>query len=220
MCGGFGKRLKPITIKIPKALVPINNNPMVSILMSNMKRFGFNRFILSTFYKSNLIKNYYKKDKSLNVKIEYLTEKKPLGTAGSLSLLKNRIKEKNFLVTNCDVLSEINYRSLLNFHIENNADFTMAIKRHYTESQFGEIYTSGINVKSITEKPIKNITINAGIYVIKTKLIKYLTLNKHLNMNELILELIKKNKKVIAFPFYENWFDLGTKKHIKVFKQN
>ena len=110
MCGGFGKRLKPTTLKIPKALVLVNNSPMLTRVINNLKKYGFKKFILSTYYKSKLIKNYYKNGKSHNIKINYITEKKPLGTAGSLSLLKNKIKEKNFLITNCDVLSEINYK--------------------------------------------------------------------------------------------------------------
>ena len=220
MCGGFGKRLKPLTLKIPKALVLINNVPMLTRVINNLKKYGFKKFILSTYYKNKLIKNHYKGGKSNNIKIKYLTERKPLGTAGSLSLLKNKIKEKDILITNCDVLSEINYKSILNFHNENKADLTIAIRKYSTESQFGEINMKGINVNDITEKPIKDIIVNAAIYVMKTKLIKELTYNKPLNMNELIMKMIKRKKKVIAFPFYENWFDLGTKHEIKVYKDN
>ncbi len=220
MCGGFGKRLKPTTLKIPKALVSVNNSPMLTRVINNLKRYGFKKFILSTYYKSKLIKNYYKDGKSHNIKINYVTEKKPLGTAGSLSLLKNKIKEKNFLITNCDVLSDINYKSLLNFHNENKADLTIAIRKYSTESQFGEINMKGIHVSHIYEKPIKDIIINAGIYVMNSRLIKELTYNKSMNMNELIMQMIKKKKKVIAFPFYENWFDLGTKQQIKIFRDN
>ena len=220
MCGGFGKRLKPMTLKIPKALVLVNKKPMLTRVINNLKKFGFKKFILSTYYKSRLIKNYYKTGKLHGIKISYLTERKPLGTAGSLSFLKNKIKHENFLVTNCDVLSEIDYKNLLNFHSENKADLTIAIKKYSTESEFGEINVKGIYVNDISEKPIKDIIINAAIYVIKTKLIKSLTYNKALNMNEFIIRMIKRKKKVIAFPFYENWFDLGTKKQIKIFNDN
>jgi NDP-sugar pyrophosphorylase family protein len=103
----FGKRLKPMTLKIPKALVPVNNTPMLTKVINNLKKYGFKKFIFSTYYKSKLIRNYYKNGISHNVEIKYLKEKKPLGTAGSLSLLKNKIKDENFLITNCDVISEI-----------------------------------------------------------------------------------------------------------------
>ena len=218
MCGGFGKRLKPITLKIPKALVMVNKVPILSRIINNLKNNGFKEFIFSTYYKSNLIKKYYKNGKSHGVKIKYITEKKPLGTAGSLSLLRNRIKEKHFLVTNCDVVSEINYRSLLQFHKDNNADLTVAIKKFSSESQFGEINVKGIYINDIKEKPKRDMIINAAIYVFKTKIIKEINYNKYLDMNELIIKLIKKKKKIIAFPFYDNWFDLGTKKELINFK--
>tara|TARA_B100000989_G_C19362320_1_gene393807 strand:- start:207 stop:683 length:477 start_codon:yes stop_codon:yes gene_type:complete len=154
----------------------------------------------------------------MNININYINEKKPLGTAGSLSLLKNKIKEKNFLLTNCDVLSEINYKSLLEFHIKNKADLTIAVKKYVTENHYGEVNTKGIKVSNIIEKPKKNIIINSGIYVLKTRCAKILKYNRYMDMNVLITLMIKKKKKVIAFPFYENWFDLGTKEQLKIFK--
>ena len=195
MCGGFGKRLKPITKKIPKALVPINNQPMLSLVLNNIKKYGYNKFILSTYYKSSLIKNYYKTGKHFGLNIDYIREKKPLGTAGSLFLLDRNIKEKNLLITNCDIMSKLNYKSLLDFHNYNKADLTVAIKKYTSESQFGEIDLKGIYIKNIIEKPRKDIIINAAIYVVKTKLIKELKINKHINMDDLIKKLIKKRKK-------------------------
>ena len=96
MSGGLGSRLRPITAKIPKALVLIKNKPMLSVVIQNIKNFGFNNFILTTFYKHNLIKKYYKNGSNLNVKIKYITENKPLGTAGSLSLIGKKLKIKIF----------------------------------------------------------------------------------------------------------------------------
>ena len=218
MSGGLGSRLRPITAKIPKALVLIKNKPMLSVVIQNIKNFGFNNFILTTFYKHNLIKKYYKNGSNLNVKIKYITENKPLGTAGSLSLIGKKIKDKNFLLTNCDVLSGINYNNLLEYHINNNADVTIAVKKYVTQSQYGEINLKGINIENIDEKPKKDIIINSGIYVVKTSCLKFLKRNNHINMNELIMKLIKKNKKVIAFPFYESWYDLGTKEQLKISK--
>tara|TARA_E500000178_G_scaffold354401_1_gene423209 strand:+ start:505 stop:1566 length:1062 start_codon:yes stop_codon:yes gene_type:complete len=218
MSGGIGSRLRPVTNKIPKALVLIKKIPMLSIVMQNIRKHGFANFILTTYYKRNLIKNYYKNGDNMNININYINEKKPLGTAGSLSLLKNKIKEKNFLLTNCDVLSEINYKSLLEFHIKNKADLTIAVKKYVTENHYGEVNTKGIKVSNIIEKPKKNIIINSGIYVLKTRCAKILKRNQYMDMNVLITQMIKKKKKVIAFPFYENWFDLGTKEQLKIFK--
>jgi dTDP-glucose pyrophosphorylase len=220
MCGGLGKRLKPITNQIPKALVKINNIPMMSIVINKIKKYGFKKFIFSTYYKSSLIKKFYKSGKSLNINIKYIRENKPLGTAGSLSLIKNEIKEKNFILTNCDVISDINYKNLLDFHIKNKADLTIAVKKFTTENLYGEISLRGINVSKIVEKPKKNIIINSAIYVLNTKCIKILENNQRINMNDLVTKLLDENKKVIAFPFFENWHDLGTKVDLKGFKNS
>ncbi len=218
MSGGLGKRLRPVTSKIPKALVLLKNKPMLSIVIQNIKNFGFNNFILTTFYKHGLIKKYFKNGSDLNIKINYITEKKPLGTAGSLSLISNKIKNKNFLLTNCDVLSDINYKNLLEYHLNNDADLTVAVKKSITQSQYGEINLKGINIENIVEKPKKDVIINSGIYVVKTNCLRFLKKNKNIDMNELISKLVKKNKRVIAYPFYESWYDLGTKEQLKVLK--
>ncbi len=192
---------------------------MLSTVIQNIKNFGFNNFILTTFYKKNLIKKYFKDGKKFDIKVNYIEEKKPLGTAGSLFLLRKKIVDKNFLLTNCDVVSEINYKNLLDYHINNKADLTIAIKKYVTESQYGEINLKGINIENIQEKPKKDIIINSGIYVLKTKSLNFLRSNNYLDMNELIIKFIKKNKKVIAFPFYENWYDLGTKDQLKMLQR-
>lgn len=219
MCGGLGTRLKPTTIRIPKALVKVNNVPMLSIVIKNIKKYGLDDFILATYYKSKLIKNFYKNGKSHNIKIKYISEKKPLGTAGPMSLIDNKIKDNFFLVTNCDVISDINYENLIEFHKNNKAALTIAVKKFTSINQFGEIDLKGINVKKIIEKPKKNITINAGIYVFSKICLKYLMYNEHIDMNDFIMKLIKKNKKIIAYPFYDNWYDLGTKNELKNFRK-
>lgn len=220
MCGGLGTRLKPLTKKIPKALIKIKNQPMLSLVIRKIKNYGFSDFILATNYKSNLIKNYYKKGELHNIKIRYTKEKKPLGTAGSLSLMKKMISQKNFLITNCDVISNINYTNLMEFHNKNKAFLTIAVKRFTAVNQFGEIHLNGINVKKIIEKPKKDMTINAGIYILSKKCLRYLKHNQHMDMTDLILMLIKKNKKIIAYPFFENWHDLGTKNDLKIYKKS
>lgn len=218
MSGGLGIRLKPITNKLPKALILIKKEPMLSLVIKNIKNYGFRNFILCTYYKNKMIENYYKNGEILDVSIKYVNEKKPLGTAGGLSLLRNKLVEENFLLTNCDVLSQINYKNLLEFHIKNKADLTVATRKHVSQSQYGEINLKGMAIKNIIEKPKKDLIINSGIYVVKKKCLKFLKYNYQTDMNEFIIKLIKKNKKVIAYPFYESWFDLGTKEQLKISK--
>jgi len=218
MSGGLGIRLRPLTLKLPKALVLIKKKPMLSVVIENIKNYGYKNFLLTTYYKHNLIKNYFKNGDILGVNINYIKEKSPLGTAGSLSMIKKKIKDKNFLLTNCDVLSDINYKNLLEYHLSNKADLTIAVKKYTSQSRYGEINLKGIHVKKIIEKPKKHLIINSGIYVLKTSSIKFLKKNNRMDMNELILRMIKNKKKIIAFPFYENWYDLGTKEQLKISK--
>lgn len=215
MCGGLGKRLRPITQKIPKALIKINKIPMLSHVIKKIKNYGFGKFILSTYYKSYLIKKFYQDGKNLGVEIHYSREKTPLGTAGPMSLLKKKIKQKNFIMTNCDVISEINYKNFLDYHIKNNADLTVGVKKIELENAFGKIYVKHSRITNIIEKPKKTVLINAAVYAIRTKCLTNLKYNQKIDMNEFILKLLNSKKKIIAFPFYESWYDLGTKDQLK-----
>jgi len=168
MAGGFGKRLLPLTKKKPKALIQVFNKPMIEHVMIRAKKLGFFNFIISINYLGNQIKSYFKNKKNLKVKISYIREKKPLGTAGSLYLLKN-LKDKYVIVTNCDVISDIDYSDVIDYHALNGADVTMVVKRYETKYPFGVIETKGKNFKAYYEKPVKYENINAGIYVFNVK---------------------------------------------------
>ena len=214
MAGGFGKRLLPYTKKVPKPMLKINNRPIIENIILKFLKQGFNKFYISTHYKSQYIKNYFKKKKNLGVNIVFLNEKKPLGTAGCLGLLKNKQIKKNILIHNADIISDLNYNNFIKFHNESKSDITMAAKENITYSPFGEINFRGIKVKEISEKP-KNISfINAGIYILKSKLISGMKAKK-LNMTDFIQTKIKKNIKVNVFPIHEFWSDIGRKEIFK-----
>ena len=217
MAGGYGKRLLPLTQKKPKALIKVFNKPMIEHVIIRAKKFGFFNFIFSINYLGNQIKKYFKNKKNLQVKISYIEEKKPLGTAGSLYLLKN-IKDKHVLVTNCDVISDIDYSDVIDYHKLNNADVTMVVKRYEKKNPFGVIETKGNNFIAYYEKPVKYENINAGIYVFNTKNFKYLKKEQHKDMNKFFEDLVKLGKKVIVYPVYESWTDLGTKKSFNIKK--
>ena len=217
MAGGMGKRMMPHTKKIPKPLIRIKNKPMIEHVILNFKKFGFINFILSLNYLGRLIKNHYKDGKKLGIKIDYIEENKRLGTAGSLSLL-NSSKNENIIVTNCDVISEIDYSEVLKFHNENSADATMVVRHYEIPNPFAVIKTNGRKFISFKEKPSRFENINAGIYVLKTTSLKYLKYNEKIDMPDFFMKLKKKNKKVVVYPSYENWADLGTVEMIKKLK--
>ena len=212
MAGGKGKRLLPLTKFIPKPMLKIGNKPILENLIRDAKNFGFLNFVLSVNYKKAKIKNYFKDGKKFNIKIKYVSEKKPLGTAGSLSLLKSKTKGP-IIVANGDIHTQIDFLELLNFHNKNKAFATTVIKQIEQTSEFGIIKNKGIYFENFEEKPIKKFNINTGIYVFNRNIVKHI---KHLkiDMPEILIKLKKKKKKIIIFPAHEHWSDLGLKKNL------
>lgn len=217
MSGGIGSRLRPLTANLPKALVKINNKPILRHVIENIRSSGFKNFIISTRYKAKKIHNFFKNGKKFNVNIKYINEKSPLGTIGAITLIKEKLS-KDFIVTNCDIISDIDYADMLNYHKKNNAYATIGVREFETRSDFGEISSVGLKVKNIIEKPVKKVIINAGIYTFNKNIIKNLKYNKKKDVNELIKLIIKKRKKVILYPIYEKWLDVGTKESLKIAK--
>lgn len=211
MAGGKGLRLYPLTKFTPKPLLKIDNIPIIERIIENFKKQGFYNFKISINYLGSMIKNYLKKKKNLNVKIKFISEKKFLGTAGSLSLINKNELKFPLILTNSDLISNINYKRLLDFHIKNKSDLTICVRNQIFEMPYGEIYLEGKKVLKIIEKPMSNSIINAGVYVLSKKILKFTETNKHLMMNELINISIKNNCKILSFPIYENWIDVGNK---------
>ena len=146
--------------------------------------------------------------------IKYIKESSPLGTAGSLSLLNPKPKMP-FIVCNGDIISEIRFENLLDFHNRNGAIATMAVKPHELRNPYGVVEVNENQIVSLKEKPISKSYINTGVYVFDPLILKYFLKNKHLDMNTLFQNLIRQSKKVLAYPAYETWFDIGKPKDLK-----
>ena len=213
MAGGMGKRLLPITKKIPKAMVEFNGKPLIEIVINKLVRFGFLKFTISVHHLKNKIIDHLGSGSGSNIKINYLEEKKPLGTIGSLSLIKKI--SKNFIVINCDVITSLNFLELIKFHEESNSAATIATNIVETQSNYGELKIKGNKVLSFNEKPIEKKYNNAGVYVFKKSILKYINKNKKLDINTFINLLLKKRLSVNIFPMYENWSDIGIKSQLK-----
>ena len=214
MAGGFGKRLLPLTKKKPKPLIEIQGKPMLEQLVLNIKKFGFNKFLFSINYLGGMIEKYFKDGKKLNVSINYIREKTPLGTAGSLYKLKN-LKKENIIVTNCDVVSDIDYLAVLKYHEINSADATMVVRHYEISNPFDVVETKGKKFKSFATKPSKYENINAGIYVLNTRVLKYLESNKRMDMPNFFKRISDKRFNVIVYPIFEDWADLGNLNNLK-----
>ena len=212
MAGGKGMRLRPLTNKIPKPLLLVNNRPLIENIIVNAKKKGITNFIISVNYLGNKIKKYLKNGKKLGVKIKYLNEKKPLGTAGSLSLIKNF--NKTIILSNADIISDIDYYEMLNYHYKKKSMLTVSAKIIRNTINYGNLITKGSRVLNIVEKPVKDQKINAGIYVINPKIKKFLRKNTYQDMTSLINLLLKQKCKVEIFPLHETWTDYGLRKNI------
>jgi dTDP-glucose pyrophosphorylase len=214
MAGGYGKRLLPITKNIPKPMVKIGDRSMIQIVIENFKKFGFLNFTISVNFLSEKIISHLKDGRKLGINIEYITEKEPLGTAGSLSLKKNLKHNKSYIVTNSDVLIDLDFRDLIKHHEESNADITICTKFHEINIPYGVVNTNG-TVTSIEEKPDKTYWINSGLYILKSSIIKEINTNTYLDMTDLITQQIKKGAKVISFPILGYWKDIGHKDQLE-----
>lgn len=212
MAGGKGFRLRPLTEKTPKPLLLVNNKPLIENIIINAKNKGLRNFIISINYLGKKIKKYLGNGKRYNVKIEYIEEKKPLGTAGALGLIKKF--DSPIILSNSDIISNINYNEMIKYHKKKKALITVSAKIIKNTINYGNIITSGSRIKNIIEKPSRETKINAGIYIVDSKIKKYIKKNEYLDMTTLINQLIKKKLKVEIFPLHESWTDYGLKKNI------
>ena len=210
MAGGKGTRLKPITNIIPKPLIPIGEKPILEWIINSFNDVGVEDFYLTVNYKQEMIRSYFDglSDKTYNLK--YFEESKPLGTAGSLHLLKNEI-DSTFFVTNCDILIKDDYSEMLKYHKENRNELTAvsAVKHFkipYGTLEFGE---NGI-LQRLKEKPEYNFFINAGMYILEPHLLEEIPENEFFHITTLMEKILERNGKVGVFPVSEgSWMDIG-----------
>ena len=215
MAGGKGTRLMPHTENCPKPLVSVAGKPMLEHIIERANNNGFENFIISIHYLGEMIEEYFGNGSNLGVKIKYLKESEPLGTAGALSLL-NPKPDLPFIVTNGDVLTDINYGDIIDFHNKHDAVATMAVRSHEWQHPFGVVYTNGVNIVDIKEKPISKNYINAGVYSLSPGIISEIIPNTFYNMTTLFEDLQKKSKKIVAYPMHEPWMDVGRPEDLEI----
>lgn len=208
MAGGMGSRLRPHTENCPKPLLPVAGKPMLEHIIERAKLEGFSHFVLAIHYLGHMIEEYFGNGVRLGVQIDYLREQFPLGTAGALGLLNPR-PDAPFVVTNGDVITDIRYGELLDFHIRHNAMATMAVRVHEWQHPFGVVQIQGVNIVGFEEKPITRSHINAGVYVLDPDALCVLNAGAHCDMPTLFERLQTKAKRTVAYPMHEPWLDVG-----------
>lgn len=209
MAGGKGLRLLPHTENRPKGMLLIAGKPILEHILNRFKAEGFSQFVIAIQHLGYQIENYFGDGKQLGVNIEYLKESSPLGTAGALSLL-NPAPTDSFLVTNCDVMTGAQITELLEFHKQNGATATMAVKNHEWVNPFGVVEIEGIEIIGYREKPIIRSTINAGLYVLEPKVLDYFNANNAIDMSTLFEKFLLNKERVVSYPIFESWLDIGT----------
>lgn len=208
LAGGLGSRLKPLTQIIPKPLLPIGESSILEITIQRLKSSGFKEIILAVNYKSHLFESYFNDGSRLGVKISYSKENKPLGTAGPVKLAEKQLTAP-FLVMNGDILTNLDFAGLREFHIKNKADFTLATKLLKTPLHYGVVISKGETITKLEEKPMIESEINAGIYFVSPEVLKLIPEDSFYNMTDLIKRLIKEKKRVLRYVIKDYWLDIG-----------
>lgn len=208
MAGGRGTRLHPHTESCPKPLLPVAGKPMLEHIILRAKAEGFQRFVVAIHYLGHMIEEYFGDGARWQIHIEYLRESAPLGTAGALSLLHPR-PELPIVVTNGDVLTDIRYGELLEFHSRHEAIATMAVRVHEWQHPFGVVHTRGVDIVGFEEKPVARSHINAGIYVLEPEALEALGAGERCDMPALFERLQRRARRTIVYPMHEPWLDVG-----------
>ena len=208
MAGGMGTRLRPHTEDCPKPLLPVAGKPLLEHIIERARSEGFSNFVLAIQYLGHMVENYFGNGEHLGVRIDYLREQSPLGTAGALGLLDPR-PDSHFVVTNGDVLTDIRYGDLLDFHIRHAAIATMAVRVHEWQHPFGVVQTEGVEIVGFEEKPIARTHINAGVYALSPDALTVLPANTHCDMPVLFERLQSASQRTVAYPMHELWLDVG-----------
>jgi dTDP-glucose pyrophosphorylase/CBS domain-containing protein len=208
MAGGLGQRLRPLTQDCPKPMLSVGGQPILEIILKNFARQGFSRFFLSVNYKAEMVRHHFGGGERWDVRIDYLEEREKLGTAGALGLLPERPSQP-LIIMNGDLLTDINFGSMLDFHLEQRATATMAVREHTVEVPFGVIDLADDYLAGVTEKPRYSWFVNAGVYVVEPRVIDLVERGKPVDMPDLFKRVLAGNDRIAAFPVREYWRDIG-----------
>jgi len=219
IAGGKGIRLRPHTDSCPKPLLTVAGKPILEHIIGRARSEGFSNFVIAINYLGNMIEEYFGNGENFGVNIRYIKETAPLGTAGALSLLGENIGLP-FIVTNGDIITDVRYGELLDFHISHNSVGSMAVRAHEWQNPFGVVKTSGIDIVELQEKPMIRSYINAGVYALSPSVLNYLMNGVHCDMPSLFDLLRSKSLRTVAYPMHEQWLDVGNPSDLEFANSN
>ncbi len=208
MVGGLGTRLKPLTDTMPKPMLQVGNKPILQTIVEQFAEYGYVNIVMCVNYKFKMIQDYFGDGSEYGVKIEYILEDQRMGTAGALSLLKEKPTEP-FFVMNGDLLTNVNFEHLHEYHTFNNSISTMCVREYDFQVPYGVVNLDNVKITSIEEKPIHKFFVSAGIYMLSPRILNSIPNNEFYDMPTLFEKLISKHENVISFPLREYWLDIG-----------
>lgn len=208
LAGGFGKRLYPLTKEVPKPMLPVRGHPLLELSIRRLASQGFWNFFLAVYHLNDVIKSHLRDGSHLGVRIRYIEEPTPLGTAGALRLIKDELKGV-FLVINGDLLTSASIDHMVRFHESEKNELTSAVKEHSVTVPYGVVKLDRGRIVGLEEKPIVRQFVNVGIYAIDPAVLSLLPPTGPFNMTDLILAAIENQMKVEGFPLHEYWQDIG-----------
>ncbi|MBI3011687.1 MAG: nucleotidyltransferase family protein [Candidatus Omnitrophica bacterium] len=207
MAGGKGSRLHPLTNELPKPMLRVGDRPVLEIIIGQLREAGIRQVKVTTHHKTEKIAGHFGDGNRFGVELSYVEEDHPLGTVGGLGLLE--VPKETTLVINGDILTRVDFRAMLLYHREHQADLTVAVRQYDVRVPYGVVECEGPNVRKISEKPALILFINAGVYLLEPAVYQYIPNGQRLDMTDLIQRLLSEGRSVVSFPIREYWLDIG-----------
>jgi dTDP-glucose pyrophosphorylase len=208
MAGGLGARLRPLTTNTPKPMLPVGGKPILETVIGQFKKHGYSHFAISLNYKGEQIRDHFGDGSKMGVEITYIDENQRMGTAGALGLLP-AVPSEPFFVMNGDILTQVDFESLMDFHVRNQSAATMCIREFGMEVPYGVVRLNKDTIVSIEEKPVQQFYVNAGIYVLGPSALSLVPSGMPLDMTRLFEMAVEKGLPTLSFPIREYWMDIG-----------
>jgi NDP-sugar pyrophosphorylase family protein len=208
MVGGLGTRLRPLTEETPKPLLRVGGKPILQTIVERFAAHGFTDFIFCVNYKAQMIRDHFGDGGRFGVRIEYIEESKRMGTAGALGLLPERPAEP-FFVMNGDLLTNVNFENMLQYHLQNRAKASMCVREYDFQVPYGVVNIEEGLIRSIEEKPVHRFLVSAGIYMLDPSCLDLIPENAYYDMPALFERIVEEGGRAVSFPLREYWLDIG-----------
>lgn len=207
MAGGQGSRLRPLTEDTPKPMLRVGDRPLLEIIVGQLRDAGITNVKVTTHHKPEKIEEHFGNGQEFGVNLSYVAEDRPLGTGGGLGLLEP--PRATTLVINGDILTQVDFRAMIAYHREHQADLTVAVRHYDFKVPYGVIECDGPVVRAMDEKPVLGFFVNAGIYLLEPVVHGFIPSGKRFDMTDLIQRLLREGRCVVGFPIREYWLDIG-----------